>query len=32
VPLDSENHALISAEPAWMKMMEEMEAFLADGG
>ena len=32
VPLDSENHALISTEPAWMKMMEEMEAFLADGG
>ena len=32
VPLDSENHALISTEPAWMKMMEEIEAFLADGG
>ena len=32
VPLDSENHALISTEPAWMKMMEEMEAFLANGG
>ena len=30
VPLDSENHALFSTEPAWMKMMEEMEAFLAD--
>lgn len=32
VPLDSENHALISTEPAWMKMIEEMEAFLANGG
>jgi DNA-binding winged helix-turn-helix (wHTH) protein/pimeloyl-ACP methyl ester carboxylesterase len=31
VPLDSENHALLSREPAWMTMMEEMEAFLADG-
>jgi len=28
--LDSENHVLLSSEPAWMKMMEEMEAFLAD--
>ena len=32
VPLDSENHALISTEPAWVKMIEEMEAFLANGG
>jgi pimeloyl-ACP methyl ester carboxylesterase len=31
VPLDSENHALLSREPAWITMMEEMEAFLADG-
>ena len=31
VPLDSENHALLSSEPAWITMMEEMEAFLADG-
>jgi DNA-binding winged helix-turn-helix (wHTH) protein/pimeloyl-ACP methyl ester carboxylesterase len=32
VPLDSENHALLSSEPAWKIMMEEMKAFLADGG
>jgi pimeloyl-ACP methyl ester carboxylesterase len=31
VPLDSENHALLSTEPAWTKMVNEMEAFLADG-
>ena len=31
VPLDSENHALLPREPAWITMMEEMEAFLADG-
>ena len=31
VPLDSENHALLSTEPAWAKMVNEMEAFLADG-
>lgn len=30
VPLDSENHALLSTEPAWAKMANEMEAFLAD--
>jgi hypothetical protein len=32
VSLDSENHALLSSEPAWKIMMEEMKAFLADGG
>jgi hypothetical protein len=31
VPLDSENHALLSSEAAWITIMEEMEAFLADG-
>jgi pimeloyl-ACP methyl ester carboxylesterase len=30
VPLDSENHALLSDEPAWAKFVEEMEAFLSD--
>ncbi len=29
VALDSENHALLSTEPAWAKFVEEMEAFLA---
>ena len=29
VALDSENHVLLSSEPAWTKMMEEMERFLA---
>jgi hypothetical protein len=29
VALDSENHALLSTEPAWEKMMSETEAFLA---
>jgi len=32
VALDSENHALLASEPAWTKMMEEMEGFLTDGG
>lgn len=31
VPLDSENHAPLSSEPAWIIMMAEMETFLADG-
>jgi DNA-binding winged helix-turn-helix (wHTH) protein/pimeloyl-ACP methyl ester carboxylesterase len=31
VPLDSENHALLSIEPAWARFVEEMEAFLSDG-
>jgi DNA-binding winged helix-turn-helix (wHTH) protein/pimeloyl-ACP methyl ester carboxylesterase len=31
VPLDSENHALLADEPAWMKFVGEMEAFLSDG-
>jgi pimeloyl-ACP methyl ester carboxylesterase len=31
VPLDSENHALLSTEPAWGKFVEQMEAFLSDG-
>ena len=31
VPLDSENHAPLSSEPAWILMMAEMESFLADG-
>ena len=30
VPLDSENHALLSTEPAWAKFVGEMEAFLSD--
>jgi DNA-binding winged helix-turn-helix (wHTH) protein/pimeloyl-ACP methyl ester carboxylesterase len=30
VALDSENHALLSDEPAWAKFVGEMEAFLAD--
>jgi pimeloyl-ACP methyl ester carboxylesterase/DNA-binding winged helix-turn-helix (wHTH) protein len=29
VALDSENHVLLSSEPAWTEMIEEMEAFLA---
>jgi pimeloyl-ACP methyl ester carboxylesterase len=29
VPLDSENHALLSDEPAWAKFVGELEAFLA---
>jgi hypothetical protein len=32
VGLDSENHALLADEPAWKKMVGEMEAFLADEG
>jgi DNA-binding winged helix-turn-helix (wHTH) protein/pimeloyl-ACP methyl ester carboxylesterase len=32
VVLDSENHALLSSEPAWTKMMEEVETFLTDEG
>jgi DNA-binding winged helix-turn-helix (wHTH) protein/pimeloyl-ACP methyl ester carboxylesterase len=28
VALDSDNHTLLSSEPAWTKMMEEMEVFL----
>jgi pimeloyl-ACP methyl ester carboxylesterase len=31
VALDSENHALLADEPAWTKMMGELEAFLLDG-
>jgi pimeloyl-ACP methyl ester carboxylesterase len=31
VALDSENHALLSDEPAWVKFVGEMEAFLSDG-
>jgi DNA-binding winged helix-turn-helix (wHTH) protein/pimeloyl-ACP methyl ester carboxylesterase len=31
VALDSENHALLSDEPAWAKFVGEMEAFLLDG-
>ena len=31
VALESENHALLSTEPVWEKMMTEMEAFLANG-
>jgi pimeloyl-ACP methyl ester carboxylesterase len=30
VALESENHALLSTEPAWEKMMTEMEVFLVD--
>src|SRR5215468_10516896 len=30
VPLDSENHALLSDEPAWAKFVGELEAFLAE--
>jgi len=30
VPLDSENHALLSDESAWTKFVTEMEEFLAD--
>jgi len=30
VPLDSDNHALLSDEPAWAKFVGETEAFLAD--
>jgi pimeloyl-ACP methyl ester carboxylesterase/DNA-binding winged helix-turn-helix (wHTH) protein len=30
VPLDSENHALLSTEPAWAKFVGEIEAFLSD--
>jgi pimeloyl-ACP methyl ester carboxylesterase/DNA-binding winged helix-turn-helix (wHTH) protein len=30
VPLDSENHALLSDEPAWAKLVGELEAFLAE--
>ena len=32
VPLDSENHALLADEPAWKKMVGEIEAFMADQG
>jgi pimeloyl-ACP methyl ester carboxylesterase len=32
VALDSENHALLADEPAWRKMVGEIEAFLADEG
>ena len=31
VPLDSENHALLADEPAWVKFVSELEAFLAEG-
>jgi pimeloyl-ACP methyl ester carboxylesterase len=31
VPLESENHALLSTEPAWAKFVDEMDAFLSDG-
>jgi DNA-binding winged helix-turn-helix (wHTH) protein/alpha-beta hydrolase superfamily lysophospholipase len=30
VALDSENHILLSSEPAWAKMMQEVETFLAE--
>jgi pimeloyl-ACP methyl ester carboxylesterase len=30
VALESENHALLSTEPAWEKMMTEMEVFLVN--
>jgi pimeloyl-ACP methyl ester carboxylesterase len=30
VPLESENHALLSDEPAWAKFVGELEAFLAE--
>jgi pimeloyl-ACP methyl ester carboxylesterase len=30
VALDSENHILLSSEPAWAAMMEELETFLAE--
>jgi pimeloyl-ACP methyl ester carboxylesterase len=30
VALDSDNHALLSDEPAWAKFVGEMESFLAD--
>jgi pimeloyl-ACP methyl ester carboxylesterase/DNA-binding winged helix-turn-helix (wHTH) protein len=32
LPLESENHLLLSDEPAWIKFADEMEAFLADEG
>jgi len=31
VPLDSENHILLSHEPAWAKFVDDTETFLADG-
>jgi pimeloyl-ACP methyl ester carboxylesterase len=31
VALESENHALLADEPAWVKFVEEVEAFLSDG-
>jgi DNA-binding winged helix-turn-helix (wHTH) protein/pimeloyl-ACP methyl ester carboxylesterase len=30
VALDSENHAVLAEEPAWRKMVEELEAFLIE--
>ncbi|MFM9888384.1 MAG: alpha/beta fold hydrolase [Burkholderiales bacterium] len=30
VPLDSRNHLLLEQEPAWAKMLAELDAFLAD--
>jgi pimeloyl-ACP methyl ester carboxylesterase/DNA-binding winged helix-turn-helix (wHTH) protein len=32
VALESENHALLADEPAWVKFVTEIEAFLSDGG
>jgi pimeloyl-ACP methyl ester carboxylesterase/DNA-binding winged helix-turn-helix (wHTH) protein len=32
VTLDSANHILLADEPAWPRFLEEVEAFLADGG
>ena len=32
VTLDSANHALLAREPAWARMVGEIEAFLAKGG
>jgi pimeloyl-ACP methyl ester carboxylesterase len=32
VTLDSSNHALLAREPAWARMVGEIEAFLANGG
>ena len=31
IPLESENHFLLSQEPAWAKFVGDMEAFLTDG-
>jgi DNA-binding winged helix-turn-helix (wHTH) protein/predicted esterase len=31
VTLESDNHVLLAGEPAWQKLVDEIEAFLADG-